>query len=78
MLLINTSQKYPCEIKQKNFLHSNVNLVSGVDKASSYEKFVSIYLTYAYTTYASVTIGLRWANSLLFEVKLISEKKKLL
>lgn len=46
--------------------------ISRVDKASSYEKFVLIYLTYAYTTYASVTIGLRWANSLL---ELISEKK---
>lgn len=66
-------------VKLKEFSSFKCKLVpyhiSRVDKASSYEIFVLIYLTYAYTTYASVTIGLRWANSLLFEVKLISEKK---
>lgn len=68
-------------VKLKEFSSFKCKLVpyhiSRVDKASSYEKFVLIYLTYAYTTYGSLTIGLRLPNSLLFEVKLISGKKLL-
>lgn len=34
-----------------------------------------IYLIYVYVIYVSVIIGLRWVNSLVFEVKLIFGKK---
>lgn len=69
------------KFNKSSFLHSIVNLSHVTSQELTKQGYMKnlfyVFLTNAYTKYASVTIKLRRANSLLVGVGLISEKIKI-